>query len=155
MTYSLTGILAVIVPYAPLLAIGPVVIGWITIYVTRAARRRDQLIARWNEFSQSEHAGKIAGLVEANERDLVFDALTRIGALTVLSALEHLGRQTSARRADWEMVLPLDVHAEIKTLISRCGPLIALVRKTSVPLDFRCYNGCRKLAFANIMRAFC
>lgn len=146
--------LTAILPYAPLLAIGPVAVGGITIYMTRNATRRDRLITGWSEFSRSEHADKIAELAEASERDLVFDAPTRIGALTVLSALEHLGRQTSARRADWEMVLPLDVHARIKTLISRCRPLIALVRKTGVPLDVRCYNGYRKRAFANITSAF-
>ena len=67
---------------------------------------------------------------------------------------ERLARQASATRNDWEMVLPLDIHAKLRSFVALAKPLTDLVRKTNVPLEVRCYNGHRSRAFANILRSF-
>ena len=147
-------LLATALTYAPLLALGPIAVGGTTIHTTLATNRRNRLIDGWTGFSQAGQLERIDALTQADEQDLVFDTPTRVAALTLLSALEHLGRQASARRGDWEVVLPLDMHARIKLLVGRCRALIAVVRTTNVPLDVRCFNGHRRRAFANLIRAF-
>lgn len=147
-------LLAAALTYAPLLALGPIAIGATTIYTTIAGNRRTRLIDGWASFNQAAGVDRIHRLAQASEQDLVFDTPIRVEALTLLSALEHLGRQSSARRSDWEVVLPLDAHAGVKLLVGRCCALIAVVRTTDVPLDVRCFNGHRRRAFANLLRAF-
>jgi hypothetical protein len=143
-----------ILTYAPLFTAGPIVIGTFTIWSNIATARRTRFIKAWAEFAQTEDHGRIRTLAAANERDLVFDTPTRIAALNTLSALERLARQASASRTDWEMVLPLDIHAALKSFVALAKPQTDVVRKTDVPLEVRCYNGDRSSAFANVLSSF-
>lgn len=147
-------ITAIILTYAPLLTAGPIIIGAFTIRSNIKTARRTRFIKAWAEFAQTEDHDRIHTLAAANVNDLVLDTPTRIAALTALSSLERLARQATASRADWEMVLPLDFHATLKSFVALAKPLIDLVRKTDVPLEVRCYNGHRSRAFANILRSF-
>lgn len=140
--------------YAPLFTAGPIAIGTLTIRSNMATARRTRFIKAWAEFAQTENHGCIRTLAVANARDLVFDTPTHIAALNTLSALERLARQASASRTDWEMVLPLDIHAALKSFVVLAKPLTDLVRKTEIPLEVRCYNGHRSRAFANILSIF-
>ncbi|MBI1406075.1 MAG: hypothetical protein GC145_08115 [Caulobacter sp.] len=125
----------------------------LALYLNRRHERRKLLADEFQKFWASDLAHRVHQILAATATDLTSDPATRKFTLETLSALQRIAFQVSSRPADWDRVLRYDQHQQLVDAVTVCGPLLQILRNTTVPVEVRAWNGHRARAMSALLRA--